>query len=218
MFAKNVYVSTYLKSSYHSSPIGSYFPPGLPDGLPDAVCPAAVLQYVLRPPQQRRETNITVDRPLAPPSAARHLLPSTTPPQNPLLLHHHLCSHDEFNSIAKRKETWVWDDGPDRGRGWDGKSQMHLPIIPLFLRTCDGMKDFADVEMRRMKRWETAQVCSWRGVRSVLEVGVSPRPPLTYWSDFRLGREDWTKRSRLHGGTGEWWYMNGLFCHVLFVT
>lgn len=36
--------------------------------------------------------------------------------------------------------------------GRDGKSQMHLPVIPLFLHTCDGMKDFADVKVRRMKR------------------------------------------------------------------
>lgn len=43
--------------------------PGLPDGLPDAVCPAAVLQHVFRPPQQQRETNAAVHRPLAPPHA-----------------------------------------------------------------------------------------------------------------------------------------------------
>lgn len=43
--------------------------PGLPDGLPDAVCPAAMLQHVFRPPQQQRETNAAVHRPLAPPRA-----------------------------------------------------------------------------------------------------------------------------------------------------
>lgn len=45
--------------------------PGLPDGLPDAVCPAAMLQHVFRPPQQQRETNAAVHRPLAPPRAPR---------------------------------------------------------------------------------------------------------------------------------------------------
>lgn len=29
---------------------------------------------------------------------------------------------------------------------------MHLPTTPLFLRTHDGMKDFADVKAMRMKR------------------------------------------------------------------
>lgn len=49
---------------------------GLPYRLPDTVCPAAMLQYVLRPPQQHRETNSTVYRPLAPPSAtSTHPLP-----------------------------------------------------------------------------------------------------------------------------------------------
>lgn len=38
---------------------------GLPDRLPDTVCPAAMLQRVLKPPQQRWETDPAVYRPLA---------------------------------------------------------------------------------------------------------------------------------------------------------
>lgn len=29
---------------------------------------------------------------------------------------------------------------------------VHLPIAPMFLRSCDGMKHFADVKLRKMKR------------------------------------------------------------------
>lgn len=55
---------------------------GLPHRLPDSVCPAAVLQHVLRPPQQLRETNSAVSRPLARPtllSQHAHALHSPVP-------------------------------------------------------------------------------------------------------------------------------------------
>lgn len=58
--------------------------PGLPYGLPDTVLPAAVLQHVLRSPQQHRETNSTVYRPLALLSAAPTLL-------TPMSQHRRIC-------------------------------------------------------------------------------------------------------------------------------
>lgn len=79
---------------------------GLPYRLPDTVRPAAMLQHVLRPPQPSRETNPSVYRPLAPPSAApAHHLPSSAPSHVP---------HDEFT--AKEKEKLIKEEGDGVGR------------------------------------------------------------------------------------------------------
>lgn len=112
---------------YHliTSTVSSVSSSGLPYRLPDTVRPAAVLQHVLRPPQPSRETNPSVYRPLASPSAApAHHLPSSAPSHDP---------HNEFT--AKEKEV------DKRGGGWDGKRLMHVSIALLLLHSCDGMKD-----------------------------------------------------------------------------
>lgn len=85
-----------------------------------------MLQHVLRPPQQRRETNPAVYRPLAPPSAApAHLLLYLRRPKT-LLLPHHLRSHDE-STTAKEKERQTWADGQRKGNGAkrDGHALTH---------------------------------------------------------------------------------------------
>lgn len=49
----------------------------------------------------------------------------------------------------------TWDDGSGReGERVKKKKEMdvHLPLTPLFLHTCDGTKDFADAKVRKMKR------------------------------------------------------------------
>lgn len=80
---------------------------GLPDRLPDPVRPAAVVQHVLRPYQQRRETNPAVYRPLAPPSAAPHHLPSTTP-LHLLLWPHHAALMNLQHGKNKTLSMWWW--------------------------------------------------------------------------------------------------------------
>lgn len=67
-------VTVYLIRAPQSCKLIICLPPlapsaGLPHRLPDSVCPAAVLQHVLRPPQQLRETNSAINRPLARPAA-----------------------------------------------------------------------------------------------------------------------------------------------------
>lgn len=89
-----------------TSTVSSVSSSGLPYRLPDTVRPAAVLQHVLRPPQPSRETNPSVYRPLAPPSAApAHHLPSSAPSHDP---------HNEFT--AKEKEKLIKEEGDGVGR------------------------------------------------------------------------------------------------------
>lgn len=116
---------------------------GLPHRLPDSVCPAAVLQHVLRPPQQLRETNSAVSRPLARPtllSQHTHTLHSPVPS---LLLTRHFCSRGEIHSKWKeaewwgeKKPSWFWREGKTKG------TDLHLPQIPSSLHTCEGWTDF----------------------------------------------------------------------------
>ena len=99
--------------------------PGLPDRLPDAVCPAAVLQHVLRPPQHRRETNPAVYRPLAPPPAApTRPLSSKLCPVAPSLMR----SWWIYNT-AKKEEEWdcLTEEGNRVKR--DGQALTHNTAV-----------------------------------------------------------------------------------------
>lgn len=131
--------------------------PGLPDGLPDTVCPAAMLQHVLRPPQQHRETNSTVCRPLARRLPLQHIhapFPNVLSSIAPSLL-----LTWWIYSIANKKEKKLGMMGMAEERNRLKEMDMHLPIIPLFLHTRDGMTDLL---RRKTKRRETARFCSWR--------------------------------------------------------
>lgn len=103
---------------------------GLPHRLPDSVCPAAVLQHVLGPPQQLRETNSAVSRPLARPtllSQHTHTLHSPVPS---LLLPRHFCSRGEIHSKWKEAEWWGEGGNP---LGFDEKGRRRA-------RTCTCLK------------------------------------------------------------------------------
>lgn len=107
MFLKwNPLIFLYLLSSVSS---------GLPDGFFNTICPAAMLQHVLRPHQQRWETNPAVYRLVAVllVTSIRHL-PSTTPWNVPLWLH----SHNELKT-KKRDEV--------------GRDSCTYPWPPCFL-------------------------------------------------------------------------------------
>lgn len=100
--------------------------PGIPNRLPDAVCPAALLQHVLRPPQQHWETNSAVDRPLAPQLLPAH---SYSILQHPLF-YWPIISTPMMNLQQKKvkgnKKHLAW---------WEGKIKdmdMHLSQIPPF--------------------------------------------------------------------------------------
>lgn len=126
-----------------------FFPPsGLPDGLPDAVCPAAMLQHVLRAPQQQWETNATVYWPLA-----GHLP----------LQHIHTSSFNTLSSVAPSLLPWWIDNvankmGEKNGMmGMAEERKRHaLTNNPMFLYTCDGMMDLLG------KRMKPTWSCSWR--------------------------------------------------------
>lgn len=100
--------------------------PGLPDGLPDAVCPAAMLQHVFRPPQQQRETNAAVHRPLAPPRAPRTRQTCS------------LLSPHPFHSRYTRKhnqEKTAGDDGYGGGKNLDQKKMTRTYLYSPFVLT-----------------------------------------------------------------------------------
>lgn len=102
--------------------------PGIPNRLPDAVCPAALLQHVLRPPQQHWETNSAVYRPLAPQLLFQYI---RTPFSSVLssigpsfLLPWRICG--KRKKVEGNKKHLAW---------WEGKikdTDMHLSQIPPF--------------------------------------------------------------------------------------
>lgn len=173
---------------------------GLPDRLPDTVRPAAVLQYVLRSPQQRRETNPAVYRSLAPPpvclsATPRHHLPSTVPWNPPLSPHHLTLLWRIYNPAKETKKTflgcWSWQRE---------RTGCTLPRTPLFVHTCDGI-------------WRTLQRSKWGGERLHRRSEDSP-----FWSHFRLGKRIEKESWGFTVGQVNHEITNGLFCHVLFVT
>lgn len=110
---------------------------GLPHRLPDSVCPAAVLQHVLRPPQQRGETNAAVHRPLAPPAAF------PTHSSSPSSRARHFCSPAQFTANEwrgrRRARTCTYLRAPhldghgkertDAERGRKGRSRARLCFL-----------------------------------------------------------------------------------------
>lgn len=102
--------------------------PGLPDGLPDAVCPAAMLQHVFRPPQQQWETNAAVHRPLAPPPAPEHA-------KHALFCRLTPSTRDTFAVIIK--ESWGWWIWRRKELGSE-ENDTHLSVFPVCAHSLDG--------------------------------------------------------------------------------
>ena len=155
----------------------SWLPPlstGLPDRLPDAVRPAAVLQHVLRPPQQRRADNPAVDRPLAPPPRpVCHSKTQSSISPDTLLLPHRLCSHEFTNKKFGMSVLAEGEDGV-------GRDACTYPEVLSFCTHVMGGRTLP------MTRWETAQ-----------EVGGLP-----VLESFQMGREERMKSPE--ASVGQW--------------
>lgn len=105
--------------------------PGLPDWLPDAVCPAAMLQHVYRPPQQQWETNPTVHRPLA--------WPQATQTQQTCSLGDPSTSTRDASAIMKKEREENWGRWMlQREEPGLEDNDMHLPAIPISVFSWDG--------------------------------------------------------------------------------
>lgn len=164
---------------------------GIPNRLPDAVCPAALLQHVLRPPQQHWETNSAVDRPLAPQLLPAH---SYSILQRPLF-YWPIISTPMMNLQQKKvegnKKHLAW---------WEGKIKdmdMHLSQIPPF-----------------------STYLWWKDrLQEKVEEGLGQVPFLKNLTAHHF-RWTW-ERTRGWGWhvkvSGESSNMDGLFCEVLFV-